>query len=158
MQPDMLLGLNPLEIPVSVGVDAHPLVPAGVKVGLYADSIPDLQPSLCDCELKLQIVQLTTALSAPWFPWMFACIAPLDRGLGAAHINVLTAMRTALGLVLKVNTAALERDPANSLPLPPLWRRAYGVYGAGSMWRLVVMVADEKGDFVRSFEVHGVLS
>ena len=75
----------------------------------------------------------------------------LDAGVGTAHVNVLTAMRTGLALALKLNTAALERDPANSLPLPPLWRRVYGVYGSGSMWRLLLMVADEKGDFVRSY-------
>lgn len=59
-------------------------------------------------------------------------------------------MRTGLALALKLNTDALEADPANSLPLPSIWRRVYGVYGAGSMWRLLVMVADEHGDFVRS--------
>jgi len=50
MRPDAVLGLDPLKVPVSVGVDATPLVPPGIKAGLYAASIPRLQTSLCDCE------------------------------------------------------------------------------------------------------------
>lgn len=52
VRPDVVLGLHPFKVPVSVGVDATPLVPSGIKAGLYAASIPNLQTSLCDCEYQ----------------------------------------------------------------------------------------------------------
>lgn len=67
----------------------------------------------------------------------------MTGSLGQAHTDILTVMRTSLALTIRLNRLALERDPADSLPIPTVCRRVYGLYGCGSMWRLLLMVAEE---------------
>ncbi|WWD06954.1 hypothetical protein V865_005051 [Kwoniella europaea PYCC6329] len=81
--------------------------------------------------------------SDAWWPWIVIEDRSGRGSIDKARLQSYTAMRTALGIYLRLYDQAARADPVNCMVLDDTMRRVYALRTVSNVWEIDVMVEQE---------------